>query len=156
MTPRVQALIAATTNESVTARYWAKIVRNETCWQWTGAVSGKGHGRFWIGDGLVVVAHRFGWLLNAGDGATELPEVVSHDCDNPLCQNPAHLRAGTWSSNRREYVQRVGTPTSPLRDTRGSRGRALALREAARSRTSIKAAVDAGLGELDRYQATLW
>ena len=111
--------------------------------------------RWHIQHGLVVLAHRFGWLLNAGD-VDEMPVNVTHSCDNPLCQNPAHFRDGTWSSNRVEYVQRRGTPTSPLRDVRGARGRALALREAARLSADVKAAADAGLSELDRHQATLW
>lgn len=157
MTTRLAELIAATKTPTVTDRYFAKIVRDgqTTCWIWTGALSGNGHGRFWIQHGLVVLAHRFGWLLNAGD-VDEMPVNVTHSCDNPLCQNPAHFRDGTWSSNRVEYVQRRGTPTSPLRDVRGARGRALALREAARLSADVKAAADAGLSELDRHQATLW
>lgn len=151
-------LIEAATTPSVTSRYWAKIRRdpNEACWLWTGAISGQGHGRFWIGDGLVVVAHRFAWLLNAIPDVRELPEVVSHECDNPLCQNPGHLRASTWSANRIEYEQRRHTPGSPLRDTRGARGRATALRDAARQQRSVRGTVAEGLSELDRYQAMLW
>ncbi|MDO5676355.1 MAG: hypothetical protein Q4G35_02470 [Propionibacteriaceae bacterium] len=155
---RLQTLLTSATDPEIVERYFAKIHRPDstTCWLWTGAISGKGHGRFWIGAGLVVVAHRFGWLVNAGDDVDELPEVVSHSCDNPLCQNPAHLRAATWSSNRLEYLARRGTPGSPLRDKRGSRGRARELRDAAKAKGDVGAVEDAGLTELDRFQTTLW
>lgn len=43
------------------------------CWWWTGAVTTKGHGRFWVGtdparagEGFVVIAHRFGYALEFG------------------------------------------------------------------------------------------
>ena len=157
-TERLTTLLNAASDDAIVERYFAKISRagSASCWLWTGAISGKGHGRFWIGGGVVVVAHRFGWLINAGSDVQELPEVVSHSCDNPLCQNPAHLHASTFSTNRIEYLQRRGTPRSPLRDKRGARGRARELRDAAKSKRSIAEAIDAGLTELDRYQITLW
>ncbi|BCQ06217.1 hypothetical protein HMPREF1301_00952 [Propionibacterium sp. KPL2005] len=70
--------------------------------------------------------------------------------------NPAHLRAGTNASNRAEYRARAGTPGSALNDTRGSRGRAEALRAAARSGMDLGAAITAGLSPLDRDQPRLW
>ena len=55
------ALERALADPDVVARYAAKVVtvpRSECLW-WTGAVSGRGHGRFWIAPGRVVIAHRF-------------------------------------------------------------------------------------------------
>lgn len=156
MSDRVEELEVAARDRGVRDRFYDKVTKGvgSECWLWTGAISGKGHGRFWVAANLVVVAHRFAWLLSFE--AHTLPEVVSHRCDNPICQNPTHLRASTWSKNRIEYLQRRGTPGSPLRDTRGARGRSTALRDAAKQRLDIAAAKDAGLSELDRYQGTLW
>lgn len=158
VTTRLAELIAATKTPTVTDRYWSKIVRDDqtTCWIWTGALSGNGHGRFWIQHGLVVLAHRFRMAPQRWRRRRD-----ARQCDpqlrQPAVPEPSTLpRLAHWSSNRVEYVQRRGTPTSPLRDVRGARGRALALREAARLSADVKAAADAGLSELDRHQATLW
>lgn len=168
-TDRTSQLITAANDPKTLTRYHAKITKlpETTCWLWTGAISGRGHGRFWIRDNIVVIAHRFAWILHqltphaaAGNESISLiwlPEVVTHTCDNPICQNPAHLRAGTPTTNRREWSQRRTTPGSPLRDLRGAHGRALALRDAARSHhADIRTVLDAGLGEIDRHQPTLW
>lgn len=142
-------------------RFQAKIHRSPDleCWLWTGAISGKGHGRFWIHDDLVVIAHRFAWLIDQLEHhqvVTTMPDVVSHDCDNPICQNPSHLRVGTATSNRREWVARRDIPGSPLRDLRGARGRAEALRDAAKTRADLATVIDDGMGDVDRLQERLW
>ncbi|WP_147915217.1 hypothetical protein [Ruania zhangjianzhongii] len=155
---RPEWLAAALDAEGVRRRYWSKVYAPspEGCWYWTGAVSGKGHGRFWIGNGHVIIAHRFAYAL-AHPGST-LPAVVAHECDNPLCQNPGtgHLHASTHAENRAEWSQRRFTIASPLRDARGSLGRAIALRGAARRRAQLDATAAAGLRPLDRDQPPLW
>ena len=81
-------LAAACASAETVTRWRAKIVRVEgsSCAWWTGAVSGRGHGRFWLASGRVVVAHRFGcaWA-NGVEEAARVP-VLGHRCDNPLCQ----------------------------------------------------------------------
>ena len=78
-----------------------RLPANPGCWVWTGAISGKGHGRLQIADDnrsvgpspparktFVVIAHRFGFALRYGvDALLDVP-IVSHRCDNPLCQRP--------------------------------------------------------------------
>lgn len=163
MTERFEDLNSAAQNPKVLARFQAKIHRSPDldCWLWTGAIAGRGHGRFWISDdpALVVIAHRFAWLVDQLEHhhvVTNMPEVVSHDCDNPICQNPSHLRVGTATSNRREWVARRDIPGSPLRDLRGARGRAEALRDAAKTRADLAAVIDDGMGDVDRLQERLW
>lgn len=150
-------VLAAALRPDVVARYTAHVHRSPAvdCWIWTGAISGKGHGRFWVSAGLVVIAHRFGYAL-AHPGITRLPAVVRHACDTPPCQNPAHWAAGDHATNRQEWSARRHTPRSPLRDTRGSLGRSLALREAARERDDLQAAERQGVRPVDREQSTLW
>ena len=162
MTDHLTELTTAAQNPAILTRFRAKIHRSPDldCWLWTGAISGKGHGRFWIRDDLVVIAHRFAWLvdqLDHGHAVTSMPTLVSHDCDNPICQNPAHLRVGTATTNRREWAARRDVPGSPLRDLRGARGRAEALRNAAKTRaTDLTAVIDDGKGAVDRLQEQLW
>ena len=162
MTNHLTELTTAAQNPAILTRFRAKIHRSPDleCWLWTGAISGKGHGRFWIRDDLVVIAHRFAWLvdqLDHGHAVTAMPTLVSHDCDNPICQNPAHLRVGTATTNRREWAARRDVPGSPLRDLRGARGRAEALRNAAKTRaTDLTAVIDDGKGAVDRLQEQLW
>lgn len=136
--------------------YWSKVrVADEReCWYWTGAISGRGHGRFWIADGHVVIAHRFGYAL--AHPVEPLPPVVAHECDNPLCQSPlpGHMHASTPGDNRREWAERRWTIGGPLRDSRGARGRAQELRNAARAGYDLSEVAAAGLSELD--QEGLW
>lgn len=140
----------------VIARYFAKITPDpeSECWWWTGAISGRGHGRFWIRNGKVVIAQRFGWAL--AHPGEPVPPVVGHECDNPLCQQPSHLSASTTKKNRAEWDARRHTLGSPLRDTRGARKRAEAIRDAALSGRDIKDAQNAGLPYADRHQLPLW
>lgn len=149
-------LADAARDMSVAARYTAKIVRpaGTACWIWVGAISGRGHGRFRINPHRVVVAHRFGWVLS--HPGEPVPQAVTHQCDNPLCQNPAHLYAGTATTNRADYLARFGQPGSPLNDQRGAYARAVAIRDAARSGRSISVAAAAGASDVDRNQSTLW
>lgn len=126
--------VAAVADPDVVARYLAKVVQvpGTECVWWTGAVSGAGHGRFWVGDGRVVIAHRFAYALV--HGADALPAVLGHRCDNPLCQrvSPEHVAPSTPSQNRMEWLIRRDITAGPLADPRGSRGRAQALRDLAR------------------------
>lgn len=156
MTLPGEVIRQAARDERVTRRYWSHVLRTEPgeCWLWTGAISGQGHGRFWIADGRVVIAHRFAWALAHLDD--ELPPMLRHDCDNPLCQNPGHLRVGDHTDNRRDYFARRGVPGSPLNDPRGSRARARAMRDAARDGLDLGHVLDDGLTPLDRDQPPLW
>lgn len=166
---RISAAVAAQLQDglrdpSVISRYRGHIAQSATaggCLLWTGAVSGRGHARFWLGalpDGrdAVVLGHRFAYGLHVGyERLMAVPTVRHFICDNPLCQNVAHLRPGTNAHNSHDWATRRHTPGSPLRDTRGALGRARALRAAARSGEDLEAVVSAGLSQLDRDQPTL-
>lgn len=132
----VAALAEALADPEVVARYAAKVVQvpgTECAW-WTGAISGRGHGRFWFGHDCVVVAHRFAFGLVHGADALDAVRVLGHKCDNPLCQRvgPGHVVASSAAENRREWVARRALTGSPLGDPRGARRRARELRDMAR------------------------
>jgi len=65
-------LRSAVTDPDTVTRYQAKTrdVIGSDCLWWTGAVSARGHGRFWLdnidGHDIVVIAHRFAWALAFG------------------------------------------------------------------------------------------
>lgn len=70
----------------------------DECWEWQG-FKHKGYGRIRIGANAVG-AHRVRYQLENGpipDGLT-----VLHRCDNPGCNNPAHLFLGTNLDNNRD------------------------------------------------------
>lgn len=154
------ALAAGCSSDDVVARYRAKVVRVEGsgCWWWTGAVSGRGHGRFWVAAGRVVLAHRFAFALAHGVEAVATVEVLGHRCDNPLCQRvgPGHVVASSYVENRREWAARRDVTGSPLGDARGARRRARELRDLARADPALVAADLARLRRTFGEQPTLW
>jgi hypothetical protein len=91
------AVLAATLHDpAVVARYQAKIVSvpGSDCRWWSGAVSGRGHGRFYVGRvalnatedvprGLVVIAHRFGYGLVYGAAALNAVPMLGHTWATP-------------------------------------------------------------------------
>jgi hypothetical protein len=58
------------------------------CWEWTGATTDKGYGRFWL-NGKFVYPHRFIWEQLVGP----IPDgyQLDHLCLNHRCANPDHL-----------------------------------------------------------------
>jgi hypothetical protein len=147
---------------AVVDRYQQKItaVDSYSCLFWTGAISARGHGRFWIsaddGRDFVVIAHRFGYALAHGFDALIGVEVVAHRCDNTLCQLPAHWRESTHAQNKQEWASRRHQLSGPLRDLRGARGRAMALRDAVRDGRPLAGILADGVRSCDRDQLALW
>ncbi len=160
------ALRAALADPDVVARYPRQGAARSrvACWWWAHAVSGRGHGRFWLaeveGRSVVVIAHRFAWALEHGVDSLAAAPVLGHRCDNPLCQRvaPGHVEASSHWRNRREWASRRHTVGNPLRDRRGARGRARAVRDALRVDASLRSLLEAsrdGLGD-DEAQLPLW
>ena len=157
--PALQLLEHAVRDPAVVARYRGKVleVPGSECWWWHGAVSGRGHGRFYVGtvpatagDGvrdLCVIAHRFGYALVYGVSALNDVPVLGHGCDNPLCQRigTGHVHPSSHAGNRRAFVARRSLAGNPLGDPRGARGRAQALRDMTRTDPAAVAADQARL-----------
>lgn len=72
----------------------------DECWKWRGSFTGAGYGMINLGN-QHIMAHRVSFVLAGG---ALLDPIVLHDCDNPPCVNPAHLRNGTQGDNMRDMM----------------------------------------------------
>lgn len=71
-------------------RFWQKVSKAGSCWEWTASKDKEGYGRFGF-DGRPMTAHRVSYLLCVGTIPDGL--VIDHLCRNRGCVNPAHLEA---------------------------------------------------------------
>jgi hypothetical protein len=89
--------------QDVVFRLWPKIDSgNESeCWPFNGAKTSRGYGKI-REDGKTLLAHRvmYAWAY----GPIAPTDIILHNCDNPNCCNPAHLRRGTLSDNTQDMI----------------------------------------------------
>lgn len=88
-------------------RFEQKVQRTEGCWLWTGALGGgKGDGRYGLikHQGCTHGAHRVSYEMHKGPIPAGME--VMHQCDNPRCVNPDHLRLGTHLDNMRDMYSK--------------------------------------------------
>ncbi|MFE0177647.1 hypothetical protein ACFWZ2_35580 [Streptomyces sp. NPDC059002] len=137
-------------DESVQARYWAKVYRTSSesdCWFWIAGVSDTGHASFRAASlpgrtrRGTVPGHLYGYQLAHGViarlGWGNDSPTVCHTCDNHSCQQPEHLRLGTPAENRAEWLARRRNPGSPLADLRGPAARSRAIGSAIRAGLAV-------------------
>ncbi|MBM4716161.1 HNH endonuclease [Rhodococcus hoagii] len=78
-------------------RFHAKVKRLESgCWEWQGEILSNGYGRICVRQRREL-AHRWSYEHHVGPIPDGL--VIDHECNNPRCVNPDHLRPMTQQEN---------------------------------------------------------
>lgn len=95
------------------ARFWSKVDKSQGCWEWHGTKNADGYGMFSIGRPIRVLAHRHAWALLVGP----IPEgkQLDHQCHNPACVNPAHLREVSNKENHEHFKGAFSTSKTGIR-----------------------------------------
>lgn len=94
-------------SRSTIIRFWAMVgdVGRNSCWPWIGSCDRHGYGQFKAKSRTPPKrSHRIAWELTNGPIPKGL--LVLHDCDNPRCCNPSHLRLGTHRDNMDDKRER--------------------------------------------------
>lgn len=88
--------------KSEAERFWPKVAvaGPDECWEWTGCRLPRGYGQFNAevdGEWRKVYAHRWSYEHHVGP----IPEgmTIDHQCGNPPCVNPRHLKVATQVDN---------------------------------------------------------
>jgi hypothetical protein len=84
------------------ARWWSKVEKTESCWNWLGHMNPQGYGRFDGRDGRSSLAHRWGYQRFVGSVADDLE--LDHLCRNTRCVRFDHLEPVTTAENARRRV----------------------------------------------------
>jgi hypothetical protein len=88
-------------------RFWNKVHKTDTCWIWTAFKDKDGYGVFKTGTNYnwrSIGAHRYIYEVIYGFCPDNM--MVLHDCDNPSCVNPNHLRLGNHLENMADRKER--------------------------------------------------
>ena len=107
------------------SRFWPKVEKTDTCWNWTAYKDSHGYGRFGLGSRAagVGMAHRFSWELENGP----VPEGLDldHICHNHACVRPSHLRAVDRKRNMENLAGAYSTSKSGIRGVSWDKRRGL-------------------------------
>lgn len=77
-------------------RFWLKVSKTHSCWNWMGCRNALGYGFFYTNK-HTVSAHRFSYELLKD----KIPKnmIIDHLCRNRSCVNPEHMEVVTQREN---------------------------------------------------------
>ena len=77
-------------------RFWGKVNKTDSCWEWIACINSHGYGAFSL-NGKSELSHR----LSYENKYEKIPEGLDldHLCRNRKCVNPDHLEAVTRQTN---------------------------------------------------------
>lgn len=82
------------------------------CHEWTRGKTGAGYGLIYV-DGRNQLAHR--WAYEHFHGPIPEGLYVDHECGNPACVNPGHLRLATHKQNQENLTPRRANSSTGFR-----------------------------------------
>lgn len=84
-------------------RFWSRVAKSDGCWEWQSFRVNGTYGIFVVGSKRYI-ASRFAYQ----DAVGPIPAGmrVLHNCDNPPCVRPDHLRLGTPAENTSDMVRK--------------------------------------------------
>lgn len=80
-----------------------KTIDSNGCWLWTGGRDKDGYGNTYINNKQTRV-HRLSY--EEYHGFIKPGYVIMHQCDNPSCFNPDHLKQGTPKDNTQDMISK--------------------------------------------------
>ena len=88
-------------------RFWDKVEKTDSCWNWSAYHTPTGYGTFKLNN-KSILAHRYSYEELRGCIPPELE--IDHLCRNRRCVNPDHLEAVTHTVNVRRGSNKGGLP----------------------------------------------
>lgn len=82
---------------TIEERFWSKVEKTDTCWNWIAAKNQYGYGMFAITKKDLHLAHRFAYMLTFGGIPAGMQ--LDHICRNRACLRVDHLRVVTPGQN---------------------------------------------------------
>lgn len=82
--------------QSIIDKFWNKVDKTNTCWNWKGFIGKDGYGKHYIYQKMDM-SHRISYQLIIG--TIDSNKVIDHKCRNRACVNPKHLEVVSQREN---------------------------------------------------------
>lgn len=99
----------------VVKKFWRYVEKgnDNECWIWKGTINEHGYGVIMAARSFLIRAHRLSYSLSIGKPMDD-HLCILHECDNPPCVNPRHLKAGTKLENTHDMIKKGRNSNPPI------------------------------------------